>query len=215
MFKFAVASLLAVASLVVAQNDPSINSPASVVQCQPVQLSWTATKEPVYIAIIPGGQPGATPIEDFGVQAPGTKTMTWKCNRKAGTSITFQIRDSDGAVAYSGNVNVQDSSDSSCVKDTPAPPPPSSAAAPSASSATPPSGGASSAPAPAPAPGTTAAAPPANTTRAADSSVSSRAPAAATSATPSSTAVAANAALHGAQIGWTGLMGVLAAYIIV
>ncbi|KAH7341550.1 hypothetical protein B0J17DRAFT_264740 [Rhizoctonia solani] len=143
MFKFAVASLLAVASLVVAQNDPSINSPASVVQCQPVQLSWTATKEPVYISIIPGGQPGAVPIEDFGVQKAGTKSMTWTCDMKAGSSITFQIKDAAGAVAYSGNVNVQDSNDSSCVR-TDLPPAPSSTAA----SATPSSGGASSAPAP-------------------------------------------------------------------
>ncbi|CUA77202.1 hypothetical protein RSOLAG22IIIB_12596 [Rhizoctonia solani] len=216
MFKFIAASLFAVASLVAAQaNDPSINSPPSVVQCQPVQLSWTATKEPVYIAIIPGGQPGAAPLKDFGQQPPGTKTMTWKCDKKAGTSITFQIKDAAGAVAYSGNINVQGSSDSSCVKDDPAPPPPaSSQAAPSASS-----GPASSPAGPRPdvIPTTSAAASSSHAAAAAPatSGSSTRAPAAATTATPASTGVAAaNGALPGAQIGWTGLMGALAAFIV-
>ncbi|CAE6487223.1 unnamed protein product [Rhizoctonia solani] len=215
MFKFIAASLFAVASLVAAQaNDPSINSPASVVQCQPVQLSWTATKEPVYIAIIPGGQPGAAPLKDFGQQPPGTKTMTWKCDRKAGSSITFQIKDAAGAVAYSANVNVQSSSDSSCVKDDPTPPPP-----PPASSQAPPSGPASSPARPLPdvIPTTSAAASSSHAAAPAPaaSGSSTRAPAAATTATPASTGVAAaNGALPGAQIGWTGLMGVLAAFIV-
>ncbi|KAF8753512.1 Secreted protein [Rhizoctonia solani] len=100
MMKFAAASL-AFAALAVAQNDPSINSPASVVQCQPIQLSWTATKVPVYISIIPGGQPGAAPLYDFGVQEPNKKSLTWTVNQPAGTDVTFQIKDADGAVAYS------------------------------------------------------------------------------------------------------------------
>ncbi|CUA68482.1 hypothetical protein RSOLAG22IIIB_03519 [Rhizoctonia solani] len=211
MLKFIAASLFAVASLVAAQaNDPSINSPPSVVQCQPVQLSWTATKEPVYIAIIPGGQPGAAPLKDFGQQPPGTKTMTWKCDRKAGTSITFQIKDAAGAVAYSGNMNVQDSSDSSCVKDDPAPPPP-----PPASSQAAPSSPAGPRPDVIPTTSAAASSSPAATPAPAASGSSTRAPAAATTATPASTGVAAaNGALPGAQIGWTGLMGVLAAFIV-
>ncbi|CAE7106434.1 unnamed protein product [Rhizoctonia solani] len=207
MFKSVVVSLFALASLVVAQaNDPSINSPASLVQCQPIQLTWTATKEPVWISIIPGGNPGAAPLHDFGQQPSGTKSLTWICDYKSGTSMTFQIRDSTGAVAYSANTNVQPSSDSSCVdpNNPNVPPPPGSSGAPTKSTP--------AAPGPAPAPATSAAASP---TKAADVSTS-RAPAAATSATPTSSSVAAaNAALPGAQLGWTGLVGVLAAFIVV
>ncbi|CAE6392924.1 unnamed protein product [Rhizoctonia solani] len=218
MFKFAAASLFALASLVAAQvNDPSINSPASVVQCQPVQLSWTATKEPVWISVIEGGKPGSLPIEDFGQQTPGTKTLTWLVDIPAGRSVTMQVRDSAGAVAYSGNVIIQDSSDSKCVRKN-LPNPPSKADPPAASE---PASSVSNAPvssvaapAPAPAPVTSVAA--SSSHSSASTASSTRAPAAATSATPTSTGVsaAANAALPVAQIGWTGLVGVLAAFIV-
>ncbi|KAJ1307766.1 hypothetical protein OPQ81_001853 [Rhizoctonia solani] len=209
MFKFLVTSVLALAAFAVAQNDPSINSPASLVQCQPVQISWTATKEPVFISIIPGGQPGAPALHDFGRQAPGTKSLTWIVDYKTSTSLTFQIKDSAGAVAYSANVNVQDSSDKSCVdpNQPSVPAPGSTSAAPSGAQSTP----AASTPAASTPAGATSA-----TRPAASNSPTSRAAATATSApTPSSTGAASvNAALPGAQIGWTGLMGILAAFIV-
>ncbi|CAE6477831.1 unnamed protein product [Rhizoctonia solani] len=218
MFKFVAASLFALASLVAAQaNDPSINSPPSIVQCQPVQLSWTASKEPVWVSVIEGGKPGSLPLEDFGQQAPGTKTLTWMVDMKAGTSVTMQVRDSAGAVAYSGNMIIQGGSDSKCIKDHGPNPPskadPSAASEPAPSASNAPATSAA-APAPAPAPATSAAA--SSSHSPASGASSTRAPAVATSATPTSTGVAAaaNAALPVAQIGWTGLVGVLAAFIV-
>ncbi|QRW18164.1 hypothetical protein RhiXN_03088 [Rhizoctonia solani] len=204
MMKFAAASL-AFAALAVAQNDPSINSPASVVQCQPIQLSWTATKVPVYISIIPGGQPGAAPLHDFGVQEPNKKSLTWTVNQPAGTDVTFQIKDADGAVAYSATTPIQNSSDSSCLKGG------SSAPAQLAPGTT---GASSSTQAPPPAT-TPAGTPPAGTSTS-SGNTSTRPPATATSVpTPSSTnAPAANGALPIAQAGWTGLIGLLAALIV-
>ncbi|CCO29632.1 hypothetical protein RSOLAG1IB_01646 [Rhizoctonia solani AG-1 IB] len=211
MMKFAAASLLAFAALAVAQQDPAINSPASVVQCQPVQLSWTASKEPVYVSIIPGGQPGAAPLHDFGIQAKNTTSMTWMVNFKAGTSVSLQVKDSTGAVAYSSTISIQNSSDASCLN-----------------GQQPPSPGGSSA-ATQPAPGTTGASSPttqatgpttapAGTPPASSSAGAStpRSPATATSApAPTGTnAAAANDALPIAQVGWTGLVGVLAALIV-
>ncbi|CAE6505282.1 unnamed protein product [Rhizoctonia solani] len=127
---FYASSVLAFVVAVVAQGS-TINTPASVVQCQPVQVSWTSANTPVFISIIPGGQAGAAALQDFGQQT-GT-SLTWTANIAAGTSITFQlrdstgavafssrtraasVRDSSGAVAYSAPATVQSSSDSSCL----------------------------------------------------------------------------------------------------
>ncbi|CCO29633.1 hypothetical protein BN14_03651 [Rhizoctonia solani AG-1 IB] len=109
---FQSASFLALLAAVYAQSS-TINTPPSVVQCQPVQVSWTSINTPVFISIIPGGQAGAAALQDFGQQT-GT-SLTWNANIAAGTSITFQLRDSTGAVAFSSPVSVQGSSDSSCL----------------------------------------------------------------------------------------------------
>ncbi|KAH7341546.1 hypothetical protein B0J17DRAFT_647059 [Rhizoctonia solani] len=111
---FHATSFIALVATVYAQAaDPSINTPASLVQCQPALITWTATKTPVFISIIPGGQPGAVALIDFGSQ--NSSSLTWNVDMASGTSITFQVRDSTGAVAYSAPVTVQGSSDSSCV----------------------------------------------------------------------------------------------------
>ncbi|CAE6409750.1 unnamed protein product [Rhizoctonia solani] len=109
---FQATSFLALLAAVYAQAS-QINTPASVVQCQPVQITWSSTNTPVFVSIIPGGQAGAAALQDFGQQS-GT-FLTWTANIAAGTSITFQLRDSTGAVAFSSPVTVQSSSDSSCL----------------------------------------------------------------------------------------------------
>ncbi|CAE6429673.1 unnamed protein product [Rhizoctonia solani] len=99
---FQATSLLALVAAVYAQaGDPSVNTPLGLVQCQPAQITWTASKTPVFLSIIPGGQAGATPLADFGQQSGNS--FTWSpVNIAAGTPITVQVRDSTGAVAYSG-----------------------------------------------------------------------------------------------------------------
>lgn len=104
---------LAFAAIIAAQAVPLINTPTSVAQCRPVQITWTATNTPVFISILPGGQTGAPPLMDFGEQTGSS--ITWIANILAGTSITFQIRDSQGAIAFSSPVTVQSSPDPSCI----------------------------------------------------------------------------------------------------
>ncbi|CAE6466820.1 unnamed protein product [Rhizoctonia solani] len=99
--------------LAVQAADPSINTPASLVECQPALLTWTASNLPVWISIIPGGMPGAPPLKDMG-KLNGTST-TWIVDISKGTSITVQIRDSVGALAFSAPVTIQSSSNSSCI----------------------------------------------------------------------------------------------------
>lgn len=112
---FQATSLLALVAAVYAQAaDPSINTPLGLVQCQPAQITWTASKTPVFLSILPGGQPGATPLADFGQQTGNS--FTWSpVNIPAGTQITCQLRDATGAVVYSAPVTIHPSSDKSCL----------------------------------------------------------------------------------------------------
>ncbi|KAJ7598758.1 hypothetical protein C8J56DRAFT_1039636 [Mycena floridula] len=82
----------------------TIHTPATVVQCQPVLLSWTGRQ---------GNNPTGAPLEDLGVQTG--HTFTWTVDIPAGTSVGFEIRDSTGVIENSAPVIVQPSSDSSCL----------------------------------------------------------------------------------------------------
>ncbi|KAF8199580.1 hypothetical protein BJ912DRAFT_655872 [Pholiota molesta] len=91
----------------------TINTPTSVVQCQPELLSWTDGAPPYYVSILPGGEPGATPIKSFDTQTG--MSLTWNVDIAAGTSVTFALKDSTGATAYTDTVPIQAGPDSSCV----------------------------------------------------------------------------------------------------
>ncbi|KAF8962759.1 hypothetical protein BDZ97DRAFT_1092564 [Flammula alnicola] len=107
----AVAALVSVVPRIVSLT---INTPSSVVQCEPQLLSWAEGTGPYYLSIIPGGQAGAAPIKTFDTQS-GT-SMTWRAvDIPAGTSITCVLKDSTGNTAYTDKVNVQQGSDSSCL----------------------------------------------------------------------------------------------------
>ncbi|KAH9823551.1 secreted protein [Melampsora americana] len=82
-----------------------VNTPTSVVQCLPVQLSWSGGQPPYFLSLIPGGQPSGTPLEDLGQQT-GT-SYSWKADLPANTAVTVQIRDSTGVLNYSDQFTVQ------------------------------------------------------------------------------------------------------------
>ncbi|KAG8948046.1 hypothetical protein FRC04_010088 [Tulasnella sp. 424] len=46
--------------------DPSINTPSGVIQCLPVQLTFSGTSPPFIVTIVPGGQAGAAPLTTVG-----------------------------------------------------------------------------------------------------------------------------------------------------
>ncbi|KAK9896143.1 hypothetical protein P389DRAFT_210952 [Cystobasidium minutum MCA 4210] len=102
--------LLSLASSVYALT---INTPASVVECQPLQLSWSNGSAPYYLAVIPGGDT-ATTLENLPTQESAT-SYTWTCDIASGTSIGFRVTDSTGLIAYTDSVTVQSGSDTSCV----------------------------------------------------------------------------------------------------
>ncbi|KAG8686174.1 hypothetical protein FRC11_009390 [Ceratobasidium sp. 423] len=221
---FQVSTFLALAAAVYAQADPSINTPAAVVQCQPAQITFTATRTPVFISIIPGGQPSAAPLADLGQQS--ASPFTWTANIASGTSITFQIRDSSGAVAYSAPVTVQPSSDSSCLGASG-----SSAAGSSSAAATTPVASTSAA-ATTPAATTSAAVSssssvavsspvsspvsataPATTSRATSASVISSASRSGAASSAAASPTSSNAAMPTAKVGLAGLLGLAAAVV--
>ncbi|KAF9450346.1 hypothetical protein P691DRAFT_476758 [Macrolepiota fuliginosa MF-IS2] len=110
--KYMIATALAVAYARVAFG-MTINTPMNVVACQPVLLSWTDGTAPYYPSIIPGGQPSAPAIKSF--DTTSSTSLTWKVDIAPGTSITVALKDSTGATAYTDTINIQSSSDQSCL----------------------------------------------------------------------------------------------------
>ncbi|RXW21724.1 hypothetical protein EST38_g4123 [Candolleomyces aberdarensis] len=103
-------TVLAVSAGVLAQGPITINTPLSVVVCQPVQFTWTGGTGPFFL-------PGAAAIVDFGRQ--DASPFTWNpANLPVGTSFFLQLRDSTGQVGQSGTATIQTGSDTSCVGQT-------------------------------------------------------------------------------------------------
>ncbi|ADV20257.1 hypothetical protein I315_01587 [Cryptococcus gattii Ru294] len=106
-------ALILLAAVAGALADLTVSSPASLIQCQPVLLSWSGGTAPYYLAIIPGGQASAAALKDFGEQS-GT-SLTWTVDTASGTSVSVKVTDSTGAINYSSPVTIQAGSSDSCV----------------------------------------------------------------------------------------------------
>ncbi|TYJ57214.1 hypothetical protein B9479_002129 [Cryptococcus floricola] len=91
----------------------TINSPASLIECQPTSLSWSDGTSPYYLAIIHGGEVSSSAYESF--DAVDSSPYTWTVNLASGTNITVRVTDSDGTIAYSSPVVIQSGSSSSCL----------------------------------------------------------------------------------------------------
>ncbi|KAJ7598834.1 hypothetical protein C8J56DRAFT_881406 [Mycena floridula] len=92
-----------------------VNTPGakSLVQCRPIQLSWSGG---ILSTFSRRDNPTGASLVDLGQQT-GT-TFTWTVNVAAGTSVDIQIRDSEGVIQNSAPVTVQPSKDSSCLATT-------------------------------------------------------------------------------------------------
>jgi len=192
--QFTIASLVSLLLAAGVNAQFMINTPASAVQCQPLLLTWTGGQAPYFLSILPGGQPSATPIIDFGQQ--NSTSITWLVNIPSGTSVGLTLRDSTGALAQSAPFNILPSSDSGCLNETLS----TSAGAAAPTNAQ-----------------TTVSTGPATTTAAsgAASGTTSRASSTGTAAGSGSTASSTNAAMaNGAQIGFAGLVGAVLAAIV-
>jgi len=92
----------------------TINTPANVIECQPVQLTWVGGTPPYYLSLVPGNQPFAPQLRRFPSQS-GT-SYTWIADLPANTDFNLMLRDSTGAEAYSALVTEQAGGDTSCEK---------------------------------------------------------------------------------------------------
>ncbi|OXH40429.1 hypothetical protein J008_01164 [Cryptococcus neoformans] len=92
----------------------SINTPASLIECQPASLSWTGgSSSPYYLAVLPGGQVSASAIEN--IDTVDSTSYTWTVNIASGTNITIRVTDGGGNIAYSSPVVIQQGSSTSCL----------------------------------------------------------------------------------------------------
>ncbi|MBW0540118.1 hypothetical protein O181_079833 [Austropuccinia psidii MF-1] len=82
-----------------------VNTPTAVQFCVPIKFTWSGAAPPYYVSLIPGGQPSAAPVKDFGIQ--NGDSLLWTVDQPAGTSLTVQIRDSQGNLNYSDKFTVQ------------------------------------------------------------------------------------------------------------
>ncbi|KAL1406899.1 hypothetical protein Q8F55_006311 [Vanrija albida] len=113
----------------------TVNSPAALVQCQPVQLSWSAGTPPYYPAVIPAGQPSAAALVTFPQQ--DTTVATWVVNLEAGTNVTIKLTDGTGATVFSAASAVQKGSSTDCLTAVPSPGASNTGVAPAPGSAKP------------------------------------------------------------------------------
>ncbi|KAG9042736.1 hypothetical protein FS837_010449 [Tulasnella sp. UAMH 9824] len=74
--------------------DPSINTPTGVIQCQPVQLTYSGTAPPFIITVMPGGQTDVAPLVSLGPTSENA--ITWVANLSPNNNYTLVIRDQMG-----------------------------------------------------------------------------------------------------------------------
>ncbi|KZT22366.1 hypothetical protein NEOLEDRAFT_1138033 [Neolentinus lepideus HHB14362 ss-1] len=105
------ATAAALVALVPAVLGLTVNTPTGVVECEPIQFTWTDGTAPYFLSLVPGGQPSAAAIEQFPTQQ-GT-SYTWSAvNLQANTQFTVVLKDSTGTQAFSDIVTVQSGSTS-------------------------------------------------------------------------------------------------------
>ncbi|BEI85039.1 hypothetical protein CcaverHIS002_0504400 [Cutaneotrichosporon cavernicola] len=205
---------------VLAQEGPKINTPTALVTCQPSKISWTGGVPPYFVSALPGGQAGAAPLKDWGQQS-GTE-LTWVVDLPAGTSISMQVKDSNGDVNYAQAVDVRAGSDTKCLEgasvssgsDSVGPAAGSGSAAPAGSSAaadsaSSPAAGAATKPASA---GASSAAAPAGSSAAGGASGAAK-PSGSASASASGGAAPASQSSAGRIVASTGLVGAAALFL--
>lgn len=103
------ATALAAAGLALAQSAFTVNTPTTLIQCQPAQLSWTGGQAPYYPRITKGGSPADT-LKTFSTTSE--TSLTWNVDIPANTAVTFAVSDSTGASNASAQVTISQGSSS-------------------------------------------------------------------------------------------------------
>ncbi|KAK1230864.1 hypothetical protein PQX77_006030 [Marasmius sp. AFHP31] len=92
---------------------PILNTPAKLVTCEPVELRWSGGQAPYFISVQDGNNPSGPALEQFPEQS--RHSLTWIVNLKAGTSLGFLLRDSNGATSQTAAVIVQPGYSEDCI----------------------------------------------------------------------------------------------------
>jgi len=92
--------------------DFAISTP-TLVQCQEAKITWEKADGPYNLIVVPAADPCGDAIADLGDHA-GT-SMTYKVALPAGEKVLLSMVDAAGDEAWSGEVVIGKSDDSSCV----------------------------------------------------------------------------------------------------
>ncbi|EIM91078.1 uncharacterized protein STEHIDRAFT_152753 [Stereum hirsutum FP-91666 SS1] len=107
------ATLLSAAAIRGARADFTIDTPASLVQCQAQQITWSQTTGPYNLIVVSAADPCGDDLVDLGDH--DGLSMTWTVNVAAGTEVLLALEDETGEEAWTGAVTVAASDDSSCL----------------------------------------------------------------------------------------------------
>jgi len=135
------ASLLSLVAIQGVLADFTVDTPAFT-QCQDTQIKWDTTKAPYSVLIVPGENPCSDAIADLG--SHNGSSMTWKANVPAGTKVMISVEDAELEEAWSGEITIGASNDTSCLSDADKPPANTTSSAPIPPSTPPPSSNPSS-----------------------------------------------------------------------
>jgi hypothetical protein len=92
--------------------DFAINSP-KLVQCQSSQISWAPTKGPYNLIVVPASDPCGDALVNVGDFT--TTDISWTTTIPAGTVVQLSLLDADDNEAWSNNITIGASSDTSCL----------------------------------------------------------------------------------------------------
>ncbi|KDR76238.1 hypothetical protein GALMADRAFT_156343 [Galerina marginata CBS 339.88] len=108
-----VAAALLLASSSVAQL--MVNTPLSVVVCQPTLLSWTAGTPPYFLRYVQMRMTCDNTLISPVAFSPTTLSLTWIANFSVGTTLGLNLRDTTGTLVQSAPFTIQSGSDLSCL----------------------------------------------------------------------------------------------------
>jgi hypothetical protein len=54
----------------------TINTPATLVECQPTSITWSGATSPVYVAVLKGGDTSSEALKQLG-EVPSGNSVTW------------------------------------------------------------------------------------------------------------------------------------------
>ncbi|KAK1924842.1 hypothetical protein DB88DRAFT_539642 [Papiliotrema laurentii] len=100
-------------SLLTAVAALRIETPPSLVTCQPAAIAFADGQPPYFVAVLPAGQVSATPLKQF--PETNSSPLTWTVDLPANTNITLRVTDGTGTPAYSSSAVIQPGTDTACV----------------------------------------------------------------------------------------------------